>query len=500
MPPELITMHKICKSFPGVQALVDVDFNIKPGEVHALLGENGAGKSTLIKVLSGVYSPDKGSLLYQGQEVIFNSPGDAQRLGISVIYQEPNLIPDMSVAENIYLGNEPGLSSLPSVINEKQMVDRTLALLDDLNLALDPFVHVSELRLSEQQMVAICRALCHSASIIIMDEPTAMLAQPEVAQLFSVIRRLRARGVGIVYVTHRLEEALQIGDRATILRNGQNIATLAINETTQSELIRLIVGRGIDDIFVKAPASIGEEALRLDHISSPNGIKNVSFSLHAGEIVGITGLIGAGGTDLLQIIFGIDEISSGTLFLYGKPVKINSPQEAIALGIGLLTEDRQEQGLILEMNAQENMTISSLDDLSFGQFIDHQAENNVGKHYAQRLNIHTSHLTSKVLHLSGGTQQKLILSRWLASQCRLLLLDEPTRGVDIGSRLEVYQMLNELSRRGIAIILVSSNISEILSLSDRIVVLRDGQVMDIRSHSETNAANLLALAHGGMLP
>ncbi len=495
---DLLEMHKVSKSFPGAQALMDVDFNVQKGEVHVLLGENGAGKSTLIKILSGVYPPDRGILLFNGQDVHFNNPSDAQRLGVSVIYQEPRLIPEMSVAENMFLGNEPGLSSLPAVIAQKQMVDEAQAVLDELNLALDPLVCVSELRLPEQQMVAIARALQLSAELIIMDEPTAMLAQPDAAQLFSVIRRLRARGVGIVYVTHRLEEALQIGDRATILRDGQNVATLAINETTQAELIRLIAGRGVESTFVRTNGSIGPEILRLEHVSSPSGILNTSFSLHAGEILGVTGLIGAGGTDLLHIIFGMEEISSGALYLDGRLTKINSPQEAISLGIGLLTEDRQEQGLILEMNAQENITLTSLDNLSAGPVIDRKAETNVGRHYAHRLNIRLEHLASKALHLSGGTQQKLILSRWLASRCRVLLLDEPTRGVDVSSRLEFYRLLNELSRRGTAMILVSSNITEILSLSDHIMVLRRGQVVAVCARSETNPSNLLALANGGL--
>ncbi len=498
MSPSLLEMHNVCKSFPGVQALVDVDFNVQKGEVHVLLGENGAGKSTLIKILSGVYSQDKGSLLFKGQDVHFENPSDAQRLGISVIYQEPSLIPELSVAENVFLGNEPGLTSLPAVIDQEQMVNGTQAVFDELNLPLDPLMRVSELRLPEQQMVAIARALRLSAELIVMDEPTSMLPQPDVAQLLSVIRRLRARGVGIVYVTHRLEEALLIGDRATILRDGQSIATLSINETTQADLIRLIVGRGIEETFSRRNAFIGAEVLRLDHVSSGRGITDASFSLHVGEIIGVTGLVGAGGTDLLHILFGMDPVTSGTLFMDGQPVTIKSPQQAISLGIGLLTEDRQEQGLVLEMNALENITLTSLKNISAGPVIDHNAENNIGRHYAHRMNIRLGHLASKALHLSGGTQQKLILSRWLASRCRVLLLDEPTRGVDVSSRLEFYHLLNELSRRGTAMILVSSNLAEILSLSDHILVLRRGQVMAMCARSETNPSSLLALANGGM--
>jgi ABC-type sugar transport system ATPase subunit len=496
----LLETRKVCKLFPGVQALIDVDFTVRREEVHVLLGENGAGKSTLIKILSGAFLPDSGSIFFNGQEVHFSDPGNSLRLGVSVLYQEPNLVPNMTLSENIHLGNERKKTILSPAIDEQKQIKNTLTLFDELNLALDPYALVSELSLAEQQMVAIARALHLSANLVILDEPTAMLSQREVSQLFSVIRKLRARGMGIVYVTHRLEEAMQIGDRASILRDGHKIATLAIDETTRTDLIQLILGHGITDTVNRPIKPMEPEILRLEHIYSENGIQDISFNLHAGEILGITGLVGAGGTNLLQTIFGVQPASSGTIFFEGKPVKINSPQDAISMGIGFLTENRQEQGLVLEMNAQENMTMAALDEVSVGLLIDQLAENRLVKHYARRFNINANFLGSKTRYLSGGTQQKVILSRWLASRCRVLLLDEPSRGIDVGARAELYKLLNELTRRGMSMIIVSSNLPEVFALSDRIAVLRHGQLADILPRSSASPAKVLALTNGGAIP
>jgi ribose transport system ATP-binding protein len=496
----LLEMHNICKTFPGVHALKDVNLQVSKGEVHILLGENGAGKSTLIKILSGVYPPDSGTILFKGQAVTFGNPGDSQHAGISVIYQEPNLIPSMTVAENIHLGNEPRKGSVLPVIDEESLIKGTLDLFDRLNLALDPFSLVSELSLAEQQMVAIARALHLSADLVIMDEPTSMLSQREVAELFSVIRRLRSHGISIIYVTHRLEEAVQIGDTTTILRDGRKITTIPINETTQADLIRMIAGRYVNDKFARASVAFGPEVLRLEQVSSPSGIKDISFSLQAGEILGITGLVGAGGTSILRAIFGADPISTGRLYLDGQPVRFDSPQDAIAHGVGLVSEDRQEQGLVLQMDARQNMTLASLSNIGPGPFIDQQAETNIVNHYARRLAIRPDDLSRKALFLSGGTQQKVVLSKWLATQCRVLLLDEPTRGIDVGARFEFYHLLNELSRRGLGMVVVSSDLAEILSLSDRVGIVRHGQLVAILSRAEANLAEILALASGGTSP
>jgi len=493
----LLEVRNVSKIFPGVQALEGVDFNVNCGEVHVLLGENGAGKSTLIKIISGAYQPDSGSIFFKGKKVHENDPRNSLQMGVSVLYQEPSLVPNLNLIENIHLGIEPELPSLLTAIDEKKQLQNTLALFDELNLALDPYAQVLELNLAEQQMVAIARALHLSANLVIFDEPAAMLAQREVTQLFSVIRQLRARGLGIIYVTHRLEEAMQIGDRASIMRDGHMVATVAIDGTTKKDLVRMIVGHGVEDSITRISRSSKEEILRLEKVSSKEGITDVSFNLHAGEILGITGLIGSGGTDLLQTIFGVNPVISGKIFMRGKEVKILSPQDAISLGIGFITEDRQNQGLILEMNAQENMTIASLDDISMGQIIDLQAENQIVEHYASRLNINPLILSGKSKFLSGGTQQKVVLSRWLARNCQVLLLDEPSRGVDVGSRAELYRLLNELTKRGTSMILVSSNIPEILTMADRIVVLRQGRIVKLLNRYEATHSAIMNLVEEG---
>jgi ribose transport system ATP-binding protein len=493
----LLETRNLSKAFPGVQALRDVNFDIRLGEVHILLGENGAGKSTLINILGGVYPPDSGQIILKGHNVSFHTPGDARRARISVIYQEPNLIPSMTVAENILLGNEPDwVPGLP-VIDQGRQISRTLDLFDRLNLALDPFDQVSELTLAEQQMVAIARALHHSADLVVMDEPTAMLSQREVSELFSVIRTLRAQRISILYVTHRLEEVLQIGDRATTLRDGRVIGTVSINGISQDDLMRMVAGRPLDDLFNRLPVTPGAELLRLEGVASSNGIRDITFSLMAGEILGITGLVGAGGTGILRAIFGADPLTAGVIYRGGNPVTIDSPQTAINQGIGLLTEDRQGQGLVLDLTGQENMTLASLDDCGIGPFLDHRAETKIAHHYARRLKIRPHNLTRKARFLSGGTQQKIILSKWLSSQCQVLLLDEPTRGIDVGARAEFHVLLNELTQRGAGIVLVSDNPREVLGLADRIIILRAGRIAATLGRAEASMARIMAIANGG---
>ncbi len=495
----LLETLEISKSFPGEHALKDINFDIQPGEVHILLGENGAGKSTLINILSGVYPPNSGRLLLKGQDVSFTCPADAQQAGISAIFQEPNLIPYMTVAENIFLGREPGSKGMNQIIDKPRLVDRTLELIDELNLALDPEAEVSELSLAEKQMVAILRTINQSADLVIMDEPSAMLTKRETSQLHSVIRRMRLQGAAILYVTHHLSEAMQIGSRATILRDGRKIATVAIDATSQDDLIRLITGHenATRRSSVRRPYRIGKEVLRLENVSTATGIDSVSFSLHAGEILGITGLIGAGGTRLFETIFGVEPLLNGTIYLEGKSVTIDSPQVATKLGIGWLTEERREQGLVLEMDAKNNMTLAVLRKLGIGPILNPDEEGSIVAHYARRLGIKLSYLTRRTRELSGGTQQKVILSRWLASSSRVLLIDQPTRGLDIQARGELYDLLNDLARRGMGIIIISSNIDEILNLSDRIIILRKGRIIDILSKGVANPYLITALSSEG---
>jgi ribose transport system ATP-binding protein len=494
----LLEAHEISKSFPGEHALKGINFDIQHGEVHILLGENGAGKSTLINILSGVYPPDTGHVHLNGREVAFSCPADAQRAGISAIFQEPNLIPYMSVAENIFLGKEPG-SRLNPIIDKEQLIERALALIDELNLALDPQTCVSELSLAEKQMVAILRTISQSADLVIMDEPSAMLTKRETSELHSVIRRMRSQGAAVLYVTHHLSEAMQIGNRATVLRDGRKIATVAIDATSQHDLIRLITGseNATRRQLIRRPNRIGREVLRLENITTATGIDGVSFSLHAGEILGITGLIGAGGTRLFEALFGVEPLLGGEIHLDGRPVTIDSPQTATDLGIGWITEERREQGLVLEMDAQNNMTLAVLKKLGIGPILNLKEEDSIVNHYAQRLGIKLSSLTRRTRELSGGTQQKVILSRWLASSSRVLLIDQPTRGLDVQARGELYNLLNDLARRGIGIIIISSNIDEILNLSDRIIILRKGRVIDILSRAEANSYLITALSSEG---
>ncbi|MCL4395114.1 MAG: sugar ABC transporter ATP-binding protein [Chloroflexi bacterium] len=493
----LLAMRGISKTFPGVDALDGVDLDVRRGEVHVLLGENGAGKSTLIKILAGVYRPDYGSITFKGQPALFDSPRDSQRAGISVIYQERSLVRELSVMENIFLGDEPQrLPGLPFV-DQKRMSEGAGELLDRLNLPIDPAARVQELTSAEQHMVEVARALHHSADLIIMDEPTAYLTSREVADLFNVIRTLRAQGVAVIYVSHRLEEVMQIGDRATVLRDGRKIDTVSLAGSSLDDLIQMIVGRYVDEKFPRDAVPIGPEVLRVEGLTRHGAIEDVSFTLHAGEIMGIAGLLGAGGIALVRAIFGADPLDAGAIFVDGQPVRIDSPQVAIALGIGLLTEDRHEQGLVLDMSAQENMTLAALESAWPGPFIDHAAEEHIGAKYAGRLGIRLEQLLQQAAFLSGGTQQKIVLSRWLATRSRVLIFDEPTRGIDVGARVEIYRLMNEFARQGAAIVVVSSDLSEILGMCDNILVLCQGRVAAHLPRSEATKQSILAYASGG---
>ena len=496
-PKYLLELRDISKTFPSAHALRNVNFNVRYGETHVLLGENGAGKSTLVKILTGVYQPDKGKILFEGKPVTFRDPRDSQNAGISAIYQERNLVHHLSVAENIYLGKElykfPGLP----FIDRKRMFDGAQELLDRLNLPLDPAMLVGELNAAEQQIVEIARALRLETNLIIMDEPTASMSTREVSDLFSVIRALHAQGVAVIYISHRLEEVPQIGQRATILRNGSKIATVSLSETSLDQLIRLIVGRILPDKFPEKPNKPGPEILRVEGLSRDNEIENISFSLHEGEILGIAGLVGAGGTTLTRAIFGADPANNGTIFLDGQPIQITNPQDAISHGIGLLTDDRMEQGLVPDMLAQDNITLAALENAWPGPLIDHRLEYDLATHYAERLAIKAENLHQQTFMLSGGTQQKIILSKWLATQARVLIFDEPTRGIDIGARVEIYNLINDLAQNGNSIIITSVDFNEILGMCDRILVMRNGRIVANLPRSEASKQSLLAYASGG---
>jgi ribose transport system ATP-binding protein len=497
-PDTILEMHNISKAFSSVQALRNVDFDVYRGEVHVVLGENGAGKSTLIKILAGVHPGDAGQVLWHGQPVHFKTPREAQQAGINIIYQESSLISHLSVAENIFLGNEPArLPGLP-LIDWDQMYEQTKQLLSHLDLDIDPDIPVSSLGVAEQRMVEVAKALRQSADLIVMDEPTASLSPPEVETLFRVIRTLTKHKVAVVYISHRLEEAVRIGDRATILRDGEKVATVSLADTTIDGLIYLIVGRNLSDKFPQRQSSPGPEILRVKGITRYGVLDDISFNLRAGEIVGLTGLMGSGRTALVRTIFGLDPIDEGTIYVDGQPTTIDSPQAAIAMGIGLLTENREEQGLILEMNTADNITLAALQHDWPGPFLDHDAEQNIAAHYIDRLNIKPANPQHPTRFLSSGMQQKVVLSRWLATRSRVLIFDQPTRGVDVGGKVEIYRFMADLAEQGVAILIVSSELPEILGMCDRILVLHEGLLVATLHRREATAETIMAYATGGL--
>lgn len=466
----VLEMRHIRKTFPGVVALDDVDFELRRGEVHILLGENGAGKSTLMKILSGAYLKSAGQIILDGAEVKIKNPKHAQTLGISTIYQEFNLIPHLSVGENIFLGREPAY--VPAVIDQRAIFKAATLALTGLGLTLDPRKLVKELRVAEQQMVEVAKALSLDARILIMDEPTAALTEHEIKELFATIRRLKAKGVSIVYISHRMEELFEIGDRVTVLRDGRTVGTYEVRGMSKSELIRLMVNRELTELFPKERATTGPEVLRVEGLSTKGGLKEISFSLRKGEVLGLAGLMGAGRTELARAIFGLDQITSGTIHINGAPQRIGSPRAAINLGIGFLTEDRKSQGLVLPLSVTENLCLSSVDKFSKWGVMDTDAEQQAAGRYVKELRIKTPSLDQKVVFLSGGNQQKVVLSKWLCCEAEVFIFDEPTRGVDVGAKAEIYQLMNRLTASGVAIIMISSELLEVLGMSDRILVMR----------------------------
>jgi ribose transport system ATP-binding protein len=496
-PPLILELRDISKHFPGVRALHSVNLSVHSGEVHALIGENGAGKSTLTKIIAGVYPPTGGQLILCGETQCFRSPHDAQQAGIGVLYQEFNLLPELSIAENIFLGNEPQQGSLP-LINWKQMRAQTAELLQRIGLTLEPDVLVAQLSVAQQQMVGVAKALHHNARLIVMDEPTTRLTEYECGDLFRVIQTLKLAGVAVLFISHRLEEVKRICDRATILRDGEVVATVDVRATSVEELAQLVLGRQLSEKFPPRKAQIGPEILRVRGLTRYDVFEDVSFTLNAGEILGIYGLVGSGRTALLRTIFGLDAMDEGEIYIGRHLAQIHSPQDGISYGIGLLTEDRQRQGLLLEMGVSENITLTALEHRTSGPFIDHSREFELASHYIKQLRINTPHPDFKTLYLSGGTQQKVILAKWLATGPRILLCDEPTQGVDIGGKVEIYNLMNELTGSGVGIVMVSTDLTEILKMCDRILILHAGRVSTTLVCQDTDEGTALAYALGAM--
>jgi ribose transport system ATP-binding protein len=492
----LLEMKNIHKTFPGVKALDNVQLNVRAGEVHILLGENGAGKSTLMKILAGVYQADKGTIYIEGKQVDIKSPKDAQKHGIGIIFQEFNLIPHLSVAENIFFGRVPRF--LSSIVNRKKLFEDTTRILNELQLDISPKTLVKDLGVAEQQMVEIAKALSINSKILIMDEPTAALTEQEIDKLFERIHDLKKKGVGIIYISHRLEEFARIADRVTIMRDGRYVTTVDFDKSSIDELIGLMVGRSLEDKFPKdTTIKKGREILRVENLSTKDKLKKVSFSLHAGEILGISGLMGSGRTELARAIFGADPISEGQIYIDGEKVKINSPREAIERGISYLSEDRKKNGVALNLSIRENITMANLKVISSGGVINQKHEINTVEEFIKNLNIKTPSMEQKVKFLSGGNQQKVIIAKWLHTKAKIFIFDEPTRGIDVGAKIEVYQLINKLAREGNAVIIISSEMPEILGLSDRILVMNDGKCTAILDRKEATQEKVMYYATTG---
>jgi ribose transport system ATP-binding protein len=493
--PPFLNLRGIVKHFPGVLALNDVGLDVHHGEVHALLGENGAGKSTLIKIISGVYQPDAGEILIDGRPVSIRNPHDAQALGISTIYQEFTLAPDMTVAENVFLGREP-LRAL-SIVDRKALIRQTRDVLASLDLQIDPEATVKHLGVAQQQMVEIAKALSLDARLIIMDEPTATLTSHEIDRLFEAIGRLKQRGVAIVYVSHRLDEVKAIGDRATILRDGTYVATVPVASTTIDQMIRLMVGRDLKDKFPKIASEPREEVLRVEQLSRKGVLHDVSFSVRRGEIVGIAGLVGSKRTETARAIFGADPIDSGRIFLRGKLVKVRTPGDAIEHRIALVPEDRKRHGIFATLSVWENIVLSALRQFSRKGILDLRREKQRAQQFVASLRIATPDIDKRVLDLSGGNQQKVVIAKWLNTNAEVFLFDEPTRGIDVGGKIEVYRLMGELISRGAAIVMISSELPEVLGLSDRILVMREGRICGEFDRAEATEENILNCALRG---
>jgi len=490
----VLEMHQIRKTFPGVVALDGVDFELRKGEVHVLLGENGAGKSTLIKILSGAYQRNGGQIFLNGREINIRNPKHAQELGIASIYQELTLVPHLSAAENIFLGREP--TRPPGIIDNKKLFKAAQILLDDLGLDISVRALIKDLGVAQQQMVEVAKALSLDATILIMDEPTSALTEHEIKTLFAVIRRLKEKGVSIVYISHRLEELFEIGDRVTILRDGKYVGTHDVAAVTRPELVRMMVNRELTEQFPKQKSRKGDEILRVEGLTRKGALKNISFSLYAGEVLGIAGLLGSGRTELARAVFGADRIDSGKVYVKGRLQHIQSPRGAIHLGIGLLTEDRKTQGLILSLSVKENICLSNLDHFSKMGIVNPRKEDKAVRPVVQELRIKTPSLNQKAMYLSGGNQQKVVMSKWLLSRADILFFDEPTRGIDVGSKVEIYQWMNRLTAEGAAIVMISSELPEILGMSDRILVMHQGQIVKEFSREEATQEKILHCALG----
>ena len=492
-----IEMRGIDKSFGSNQVLKQAGFTLESGEVHALMGENGAGKSTLMKILTGVYTKDAGTVLVDGKEVNYKNPQEAEKAGIVFIYQELNVMFDLTVEENLFMGKE--IHGKFGICDRKAMQKKAREALNTLGVDISPKTVMSELSVGQQQMVEICKALMADAKVIIMDEPTAALTQSETVALFKVIESLRKKGVSMVYISHRMEEIFELCDRITVLRDGSYIGVKNIPETNINEIVKMMIGREIGERYPSRDVKIGKEVLKVKGLTRKGTFHDVSFSVRAGEVLGVSGLMGAGRTEIMQAIFGNLSYESGSIEIDGKEVKISNPRQAMEQGIGFITEDRKTEGLMLDKSIRENISLCNLGRISKSSVISKEAEKNMVAEAIKDLHIKCFGPYHECNNLSGGNQQKVVLAKWILTNPKILILDEPTRGVDIGAKKEIYSIINKLAAQGVAIIMVSSELPEVLGMSDNIMVVREGEVRGIISYEEANQERVMTLATGGTI-
>lgn len=492
-----IEMRGIDKSFGGNAVLKNAGFLLDDGEVHALMGENGAGKSTLMKILTGVYTKDAGQVIVDGKEVCYNNPQEAEKAGIVFIHQELNVLFDLTVEENMFLGKE--IKKVFGICDRKAMRKRVQEILDMLGVDIDPTQRMDELSIGQQQMIEIAKALMVDAKVLIMDEPTAALTQSETEVLFKVVNSLRQKGVSIVYISHRMEEIFELCDRITILRDGTYIDTKRIADIDMNDIVKMMIGREIGERYPVRNSKIGDVAFEVKNLNCPGAFENVSFEVRAGEVLGVSGLMGAGRTEIMQAIFGNMPNVTGQLFLDGKEIKNKNPQQAIQNGIGFITEDRKVEGLMLEESIMKNISLANLGRISNGGVINKKKEQELVNKGIEELRIRCFGPQHECNNLSGGNQQKVIFAKWIYTNPKVLILDEPTRGVDIGAKKEIYNIINELAAKGVAIVMVSSELPEVLGMSDRVMVVREGEVRGILNKEEANQESIMTLATGGEL-
>jgi ribose transport system ATP-binding protein len=489
-----VELRNISKSFGGIAALINVTLKVLPGEIHALVGENGAGKSTLMKILSGAYTKDAGQIFIDDTEVQIRNTHDSRKLGIGIIYQEFSLVPELSVAENVFL-NKLGVTGF--WMKWAKMKKRAEELIDSIGFSIDPSLKAGDLSIAQQQIVEIVKALSEHVRVLILDEPSAVLGPQEIQKLFDTLKRLKKEDVAIIYISHHLSEVFQIADRITVLKDGTSSVSLPVSETDRDSVIRLMLGRSLDTMYPLRNSNIGEEILKAVDISQGEKVKGVSLAVRKGEILGIAGLVGSGRSETVRSIFAADKRKKGRIFLSGKEIQLRSPRKAVKMGIGMVPEDRKQHGVLLPLTVKENISLTDLKGISdhFG-FIKAKKESNNTTELIRKLSIKTENENQEVAKLSGGNQQKVVLAKWLNRNCRVMIIDEPTRGVDVGAKVEIYNLINELSQKGVAIIVVSSETSELIGICDRIIVMRKGQIQGELTKKEFSEEDILRLSIG----